>query len=95
MSCRIADLRNKQVVCIKSGCVLGYISDVEFNTSDGTLTAVIIFGRPKLFGLLGHEDDIIIPWREIEVFGPETILVTTEAEPYAAKTRKKRKNLFD
>ena len=61
MTCRIAELRNKQVVCVKNGCVLGYISDVEINTADGRLEAIVIFGRLRFFGLLGREDDIIIP----------------------------------
>ena len=34
MNCKIADLRNKQVVCVKNGCVLGYVYDVEFNTAE-------------------------------------------------------------
>ena len=78
MCCRIADLRNKQVVCVKNGCVLGYVSDVDIDTADGSIKAIVIFGRPRLFGLLGREDDIVIPWIDIEVIGQETILVNTE-----------------
>lgn len=88
MKCRIVDLRNKQVVCIKNGCVLGYVYDVEFDTSDGSLTAVIIPGRPRFFGIFGHEEDIIIPWQEIEVFGQETILVNTDPDPYMPKPKR-------
>lgn len=79
MCCRIADLRNKQVVCVKNGCVLGFVSDIEINTSDGRLESIVIFGRPRIFGLFGRTDDIVIPWREIEVIGQETILVSTDA----------------
>ena len=82
MTCRIAELRNKQVVCVKNGCVLGYISDVEINTADGRLEAIVMFGRLRFFGLLGREDDIIIPWHEIEVIGRETVLVNTDPAPY-------------
>ena len=88
MCCRIADLRNKQVVCIKDGCVLGFVSDVEMNTAEGTLTAVIILGRPRLFGLFGRADDIVIPWKEIEVIGQETILVTTDSAPHIRYNKK-------
>lgn len=88
MNCRIADLRNKQVVCIKDGCVLGYVSDIELNTADGTLTAIVIFGRPRFFGLFGKSEDIVIPWREIEVIGQETILVTTDSAPYIRYNQK-------
>ena len=47
MNCKIADLRNKQVVCVKNGCVLGYVYDVEFNTASGALSALVIPGRPR------------------------------------------------
>lgn len=87
MNCRIAELRNKQVVCVKNGCVLGFISDVEVNTADGRLDAIIIYGRLRLFGLLGREDDIIIPWREIDVIGRETVLVNTDPAPYVRMTK--------
>lgn len=88
MGCRIADLRNKQVVCIKNGCVLGYVYDVEFNTADGSLTAIIIPGRPRFFGILGHDEDIVIPWSEIEVIGQETVLVTTDSAPYNIRPKR-------
>lgn len=79
MLCRIDELKNKQVVCVKDGCVLGFVSDVELNTLNGTLTAIIIFGRYKFFGLFGKEEDIVIPWNDIKVIGDETVLVSTEA----------------
>lgn len=78
MLCRIDDLRNKQVVCVKDGCVLGFISDIEMDTLNGNLTSVIIFGKLRFFGLFGREDDIVIPWSDIEVIGNETVLVNTE-----------------
>ena len=78
MLCRIDDLKNKQVVCVKDGCVLGFISDVEIDTLSGNLTSIINFGRLRFFGLLGREEDIIIPWNDIKVIGSETVLVNTE-----------------
>ena len=78
MNQRIAEFRNKQVVCVKNGCVLGYVSDVEIDISNGHLEAIVILGRLRLFGLLGREEDIIIPWNEIEVIGKETVLVNTD-----------------
>ena len=56
MSCRISDLRNKQVVCVKNGCVLGFVSDVEINTENGNIQALVIFGRNRFLGVLGRED---------------------------------------
>lgn len=82
MNCRIDELKNKQVVCVKDGCVLGYVSDIELDTDSGNLTAIIIFGKPKALGFFGREEDIIIPWKDIKVIGRETILVTTDPAPY-------------
>ena len=82
MYCRVSEFRNKQVVCVKNGCVLGFVSDVEIDTSDGKLKAIVIQGRFKLLGLFGREEDIVIPWNEISVIGKETVLVTTDPDVY-------------
>ncbi len=82
MTCRIADFRNKQVVCVKNGAVLGFVSDVDINTDDGKIESLVIFGRPRLFGILGREDDIVIPWQDIEVIGNETVLVRCDPTPF-------------
>ena len=77
MICRIDEMKNKQVVCVKDGCVLGYISDIELDTEKGTLTSLVIYGRLRFFGLFGREDDIVIPYEDIKVIGAETVLVST------------------
>ena len=89
MNCRIADLRNKQVVCLKNGCVLGFITDVELNTQSGSLEAIVIGGKLRAMGIFGKEEDIVIPWREIDVIGRETVLVTTDPAPYIRLTKYK------
>jgi len=78
MGCRIDELKNKQVVCVKDGCVLGYISDVELDIETGELISIIIFGKPRLFGFFGRDEDIVISWKDIKVIGNETVLVSTE-----------------
>ena len=72
---RIAELRDRQVVNISDGNVLGFVGDIELDTDSGKLSALVIFGKPKALGFLGREDDLIIPWEDIDVFGNETILV--------------------
>ena len=88
MECRIADLRNKQVVCIKDGSVLGFIYDVQLNVENGALTALIVPGRARFLGLFGREEDIVIPWKDIEVIGQETVLVSTEPPMPRPKLRR-------
>ena len=89
MLCRIDELKNKQVVCVKDGCVLGFISDIEMDTQSGALTSIIIFGRLRFLGLMGRENDIVIPWEDIKVIGKETVLVNTEAPLYLREKNRK------
>ena len=75
MFCRITDMHNKEVINICDGVRLGCVDDVEVDTITAHLVAIVLQGRPKCFGLMGREEDLIIPWKEIEVIGEETILV--------------------
>lgn len=84
MNCRMNELKNKQIVCVKNGCVLGFASDIEINTESGQLEAVVILGRSRFFGLFGREEDIVIPWQDIGVIGSETVLINTDPERFKA-----------
>ena len=75
MNCRIVDIKNKEVINIKDGSRLGCINDLEIDMRCAKIVAIVIFGRPKCFGLFGREEDIIIKWEDIKVIGDDTILV--------------------
>ncbi len=85
MICRIDELKNKQVVCVSDGYVLGYIGDIELDTDTGRLVSIIIFGNLRILGLLGREKDIVIPFEDISVIGEETVLVKTNSLAYKLK----------
>jgi YlmC/YmxH family sporulation protein len=69
------DMRRKEVINVKDGSRLGPVCDIEINTADARINAIIIYGRLRLFGLLGREEDIIIQWKYIQIIGDDTILV--------------------
>ena len=75
MCCRLVEMREKQVVCIKDGTILGFVGDVEVDTCSGKLVSIVIFGRKRCFGLFGRENDCRVPWESIEVIGEDSILV--------------------
>ena len=81
MIARITDMHEKEVINICDGTRLGFVDDVEVDTCTAQITAIVISGRNKLFGLLGRESDIIIHWKDIEVVGEETILVNFTCQP--------------
>ena len=90
--CRVADLRHKEVINSQNGCRLGGVDDVEIDTVTAKLVSVIIFGKPKFFGLFGRCDDLIIRWENIELIGEDTILVNGCPPPY--RRRRKWNFLF-
>jgi YlmC/YmxH family sporulation protein len=80
MLLNVGELRNKQVVCVHTGDVLGYVGDIVIDSQDGRLQSIIIVGKPRLLGLLGKYEDITIPWADIEVIGAETVLVKNNTQ---------------
>ena len=87
MVCSLAELRDKEVINIKTGAKLGYVDDVEINLESATVLALIVYGRPRFFGLLGRDEDIIIKCTEIEIVGEDTILIRTKEEEVKPKKR--------
>lgn len=75
MKCRLSELKDKEVVHIGKGIRIGYVDDVEINIDDCRITAIVVYGRCKCWGILGREDDVVITWDKIEVIGEDTILV--------------------
>ena len=83
----LAELRKKDVIQVASGANLGRVDDLSFDAASARLCALVLFGRPKLFGLLGREEDVSIPWEEVVSIGADVVLVKSELPPPAHKTR--------
>lgn len=75
MICRLEDLRKKEVIDILTGERLGYIDDAEMNIEKSAVQSFVIYGRERLFGILGKEDDVVIPCSEIKVVGNDVVLI--------------------
>ena len=93
VSCRIIDMRHKEVINIKNGTRLGCVCDVEIDTKTAKVIAIVIYGRLRCFGLFGRDDDIIIKWEDIQVIGDDTILVSYN-DYFRHKKRSKFSGLF-
>lgn len=78
MTCSIAELRNKEVICKLDGTRIGNVDDVELDVNSGRLVSIVIYGKGKVMGLFGKSEDFIIPWDDIDVIGEDTILVKCE-----------------
>lgn len=76
----VYELCEREVVNIATGQNLGRVDDLSFDTQTAEVTGVVLYGRLKLFGLLGREEDVTIPWKEIEKIGEDVLLVRTGAQ---------------
>ncbi len=88
MTCRIVELRHKEVINCNNGCRIGFVDDIEVDTKDARVCSVIVFGRPRFFGLFGRSDDFVIPWNNIKLIGEDTILVDCQVQKVTSRSKK-------
>ena len=89
MTSYFSELRYKEVIDVHTGLRLGYVCDLEFDDSEGRLVSLVTPGRSKLFGLLGREDDYVLPWGCIVRIGGDIILVEAKGE-FMRRKRQRR-----
>ena len=92
MKCTLSDLRFKEVINIKTGQRLGFISDVEIDLTDGRVTALIVPGQRKMGGLMPGDTDYCLPWGSISRMGNDIIL--TEVCDPLPRHRPEKKGLL-
>lgn len=73
----IHQLCEKEIVQLEQGVCLGKADDLTFDPATAQLESLILLGRPRLFGLLGREESLTIPWQEIVTIGTDAVLVRT------------------
>ena len=88
MPCRFQELRKKEVINADNGCRIGYADDLEIDAKCARLLALIVYGRPRLFGLFGRSDDCYIPWDKIRLIGEDAILVDKSVQKMTNKAKK-------
>ena len=74
------ELCRRSVIELSSGQNLGRVDDICFDENSAVITHIILYGRPRLFGLLGREEDTMIPWADIRQIGQDVLLVHTQPE---------------
>ena len=69
------NLKQKEVVNIKTAERLGRISDVEISESTGNIEAIIVPRKGCCLARLFGGGELVIPWSAIEVVGEDLVLV--------------------
>ncbi len=92
MQCRIADLRNKEVVNMADGQRLGNVEDVLVDTGSGRVLALVVPGPCRFLGLFFPGDDYIIRWESIRRVGEDLILIDVRGD--CERARRPKRFLF-
>lgn len=93
MKCTFSELRDREVISTSSGTRIGYIDDMEIDTESGKIKSLIICGRPRMMGLLGRDEDIVIPCSDIEKI--DTVLVSAKDDELYKSTKNRGVSLFE
>ena len=83
------ELSKKEVVQLQEGACLGKIDDMVIDPETARVEKLLMLGRPKLFGLLGRGESLVIDWDEIQKIGANAILVNTPLPEENAQEAKK------
>lgn len=71
---RMSDLMEKEIINIKNGKKLGYITDIELDVENGKVSSFSITGCAGSFFSRGVEIDTVF-WKDILRIGCDTIIV--------------------
>lgn len=75
MNANFKEFKSKEIIDVEDGMKIGYVDDLVFDTDTADVVSLVVYGRYRLFGLLGRDEDMIIDWEDIEIIGTDAILV--------------------
>lgn len=77
---RFYDLKQKEVINIRTCRSLGCICDLEIDCRTGSVQSLIIPGPGRLCWFLGRDFEFFIPWRCVVQIGADIILVDMDED---------------
>lgn len=78
---KVSDLRLREVVNIVDGRRLGTIKDIDIDVENGRITALVLPSPNRLLGLLGRDEELVVPWEKVRKIGLDVILVEVNTLP--------------
>ncbi len=69
------DFKQKEVININEGKILGFVTDVQANFETGEIYEIIVAKTGKLLSGVIGKNNITIPWQKIKKIGEDVILV--------------------
>ena len=69
------DFRQKEVINIKNGKILGFVVDVDAELNEGSIKNIVVAQVGKVLKSIGGKNNITIPWGDVKLIGEDVILV--------------------
>lgn len=94
MFCRITDMHDKEVINVCDGTRIGCVDARGGRHLHGSARLHRRAWTTQMHGVAGHDEDIVISWKEIEVIGEETILVNHPLPPCCPGPRPRKNGIL-
>lgn len=69
------DFKQKEVININDGKIIGFVVDVNADFQSGEINSIIVAQTGKLLGTIFGKNNVTIPWNRIKKIGEDVILV--------------------
>lgn len=69
------DFKQKEVISLNEGKILGFVVDVQADFENGEIHSIIVAKTGKIFGNISGKNNVTISWDKIKKIGEDVILV--------------------
>ncbi len=69
------DFKQKEVININDGKILGFVIDVQADFEVGEIHSIVVAKTGKIFNNVNSKSNITVPWNNIKKIGEDVILV--------------------
>lgn len=69
------DFKQKEVISLSDGKILGFVVDVQANFQNGEINSIIVAKTGKFLSGIVGKNNLTIPWNKITKIGEDVILV--------------------
>ena len=76
---RAYNLKQREVIDVKTAERLGYIYDVDIDFENGRINSLIIPNANPIVRIFSKKKDFIIPWENIVAIGKDVVLVRCDS----------------
>lgn len=69
------DFKQKEVINLTDGKILGFVVDVQADFDNGEIRSIIVAKTGKIFNSINSKNNVTVPWEKIKKIGEDVILV--------------------